>query len=130
MIFDNCEDVLPGREVSRAALDPDAPASLDPELLPLISTLVGNVDGPSRFLFTSRVDFSPVEESRALADAIGHLALKEMGFREAVYLMETLPPLDALPVAILNGAGPDPKPSRNPLQCATSLIAWAGIRIA
>jgi tetratricopeptide (TPR) repeat protein len=101
VILDNCEDILPqGREVSRAA-GTEQTALLDPELLPLIAMLVGSVDGPSRFLFTSRVDFSPVEENR-LADAIGHLSLKEMGFREAVYLMETLPPLDGLPVVVLN----------------------------
>jgi tetratricopeptide (TPR) repeat protein len=101
VILDNCEDILPfGREVSRAA-GVEQPASLDPELLPLIASLVGSVDGPSRLIFTSRVDFSPVEENR-LTDSIGHLSLKEMGFREAVYLMETLPPLDNLPVVILN----------------------------
>jgi tetratricopeptide (TPR) repeat protein len=101
VILDNCEDILPqGIEVSRA-VGMEQAALLDPELLPLIAMLVGSVDGPSRFLFTSRVDFSPVEENR-LADAIGHLSLKEMGFRETVYMMETLPPLDGLPVVVLN----------------------------
>jgi tetratricopeptide (TPR) repeat protein len=104
VVFDNCEDVLPGgMQVSRAG---QGEASLDPELLPLIASLVGSVDGPTRFLFTSRVDFSPVEENR-LADAVGHLPLKEMGFREAVYLMETLPPLDRLPIALSGAAGRD-----------------------
>ncbi len=102
LIFDNCEDILPGgAPVSRAAQGAEAPAGQDPDLLPLIAGLVGSVDGPCRFVFTSRVDFSPVEENR-LAEAIGHLPLKEMGFREAVYLMETLPPLDELPVAALD----------------------------
>jgi tetratricopeptide (TPR) repeat protein len=101
VVFDNCEDILPGgKDVSRAMQGEQSP-TLDPELLPMLAAFVGSVDGPSRFLFTSRVDFSPVEENR-LAGAIGHLSLKEMGFRETVYLMETLPPLDGLPVVVLN----------------------------
>jgi tetratricopeptide (TPR) repeat protein len=112
LIFDNFEDVLPGgRRVSRgapAAANAEADAAeaadagLDPDLAALIAQLVGSVAGPSRFLFTSRVDFQPVEPGRIDA-AIGRIALPEMQFREAVYLMETLPPLDALPVAV-----PDP----------------------
>jgi tetratricopeptide (TPR) repeat protein len=101
LIFDNCEDILPyGMNVSRAAKVQES-ASLDPELLPLISVLVDSADGLTRLLFTSRVDFSPIKENH-LTDAIGHLSLKEMRFQEVVYLMETLPPLDDLPVAILN----------------------------
>ena len=101
VVLDNCEDILPeGAQVSRAQQVDEETVGQDPELLPLISQLVGSVNGPSRFLFTSRKDFQVVEENR-LADAIGHLALKEMGFRETVYLMETLPPLDTLPVAAI-----------------------------
>jgi tetratricopeptide (TPR) repeat protein len=124
LIFDNYEDVLPqGREVSRAAsvqppeagAGPGAPASgVDPDLAKLLALLVGGVPGPSRFLFTSRVNFSPLEEGR-LAEAIGHLSLGEMQFRDAVYLMETLPPLDRLPVAVLPEVRPPP-PSPSPFE--------------
>ncbi|MFL5802547.1 MAG: CHAT domain-containing protein, partial [Roseiflexaceae bacterium] len=105
VILDNYEDVLPdGRLVSRGvpadAAGAGQQAGVDPDLARLIGLLVANLPGPSRFLFTSRVDFSPVEPGR-LEGAIGHLALGEMQFRDAVYLMETLPPLDALPVAVL-----------------------------
>jgi tetratricopeptide (TPR) repeat protein len=112
VIFDNFEDVLPGgRLVSRgvparanateADAADDASAGLDPDLATLIAMLVGSVAGPSRFLFTSRVDFQPVEPGR-LDAAIGRIPLSEMQFRDAVYLMETLPPLDTLPVATLD----------------------------
>ena len=108
VIFDNCEDILPeGKAVSRETTRAETAASIDPGLLPLIAALVGSVDGPSRFLFTSRVDFPVVEPGR-LQDAIGHLPLSELGFREAVYLMETLPPLDGLPVAVLNQLNAEP----------------------
>jgi tetratricopeptide (TPR) repeat protein len=83
--------------------------SIDPDLPKLIALLVEGVPGPSRCLFTSRVDFSPVEAGR-LAGAIGHLDLGEMQFRDAVYLMETLPPLDRLPVAVLPETRPDVPP--------------------
>jgi hypothetical protein len=72
----------------------------DPELAKLVRLLVEGVAGPSRFLFTSRLDFSPVEAWRLPAE-VGHLGLGEMGFREAVYLTETLPVLERLPVAVL-----------------------------
>jgi tetratricopeptide (TPR) repeat protein len=137
LILDNYEDVLPeGQAVSRAAADltpspsPErggervAPASdspplagegpgvrarpgIDPDLARLVEMLVAGTPGPSRLLFTSRVDFSPLEAGR-LADAVGHLGLGEMGFRDAVYLMETLAPLDRLPVAVLAEARPNP----------------------
>jgi tetratricopeptide (TPR) repeat protein len=101
MIFDNCEDILPKeKKVSHRAQDEHL-VSPDPEILTLIASLIGNQDDLCRFLFTSRVDFSPVEENH-LVGAVGHLALKDMNFREAVYLMETLPPLESLPVVILN----------------------------
>jgi len=103
VVFDNCEDILPeGRSVSKAIQLEANPAfgAIDPELSKLLSLLVRSVPGPSRFLFTSRVDFEPVEPGR-LAGEIGHLDLGELRFREAVYLMETLPPLDQLPVVIL-----------------------------
>ena len=102
LIFDNCEDILPaGQAVSyqaqQAGMKPAAPA-IDPDLPRLLDLLVGQVPGPSRFLFTSRVDFSPLEANR-LSDAVGHLDLGEMRFREVVYLMENLPPLDELPIS-------------------------------
>ncbi len=116
LIFDNCEDILPeGKAVSFSSKgEPQvrktglseveshtsANPGVDPALLKLIAMLVGSVAGPSRFMFTSRVDFEPVERAR-LTGAIGHLDLGEMGFTEAVYLMETLPPLDELPVAVI-----------------------------
>ena len=110
VIFDNCEDILPqAQAVSKQAQAAEGNAAVDPELLPLIASLVGGVDGPSRFVFTSRFDFPVVEEGR-LQNCVGHLALPEMGFREAVYLMESLPPLDRLPVALLNQAGAAPVP--------------------
>jgi tetratricopeptide (TPR) repeat protein len=119
VIFDNCEDVLPyGRTVSRArqtqeeaeAETAEEPSS-DPALLTLFRLLLEGVPGPSRFLFTSRVDFDPLEAGR-LSNAVGHLDLSELGFRDAVYLMETLPPLDALPVAVISNvtAQPDAEP--------------------
>ena len=44
------EDILPeGLAVSKKAAQADAPSAIDPELLPLIATLVGSVDGRSRF---------------------------------------------------------------------------------
>jgi tetratricopeptide (TPR) repeat protein len=118
IIFDNYEDVLQrGRVVSRAAAGDGVEAAgdteqqvTDPDLPKLIEMLVQNVSGPSRFLFTSRVDFDPVEPGR-LTDAIGHLTLSEMGLRESIYLMETLPPLDQLPVAVLPEPGSDGQPA-------------------
>jgi tetratricopeptide (TPR) repeat protein len=101
VIFDNCEDILPGgQEVSREAQALSAEAAQEApvaagELRRLISLLVGATDQGSRFLFTSRVDFEVVEANR-LGGEIGRVALPELGFREAVYLMETLPPLDRL----------------------------------
>ena len=75
---------------------------IDPDLARLMGLLVAMPeDAPSRLLFTSRVDFHP-EDAERQAAAVGHLALSEMGFRDAVYLMETLPPLDALPVAVVD----------------------------
>ena len=68
------------------------------ELRKLISLLVGGTDRGSRFLFTSRVDFELVEAHR-LGGEIGRVDLGELRFREAVYLMETLPPLDGLPLS-------------------------------
>jgi hypothetical protein len=118
LILDNYEDVLPaGQRVSRAAREPAAKAvaeqtGLDPDLARLVEILVGSVAGPSRILFTSRVDFQPLEPGR-LPEAIGHLALAEMQFRDAVYLMETLPPLDGLPVAVLQDFR-QPERSPNP----------------
>ncbi len=93
LVFDNYEDVLSGGQaVSRAGgLGTEA----DPDLGKLVRLLVEGVAGPSRLLFTSRVDFNPLEAGR-LTDAVGHLGLNEMGFRDAVYLMETLPPLNQL----------------------------------
>jgi tetratricopeptide (TPR) repeat protein len=117
VIFDNYEDVLPhGRVVSRAATEDEAAgddseqAVTDPDLSRLIEMLVQSVPGSSRFLFTSRVDFDPVEPGR-LTDAIGHLALSEMQLRDAIYLMETLPPLDQLPVAVLPEKRTDAEPA-------------------
>lgn len=101
LIFDNCEDILPdGQVVSRATLvqSAEARSSADPDLLKLFTLLLESVSGPTRFLFTSRVDFNLLEKGR-LTDAVGHVGLSEMGFRDAVYLMETLSPLDRLPVA-------------------------------
>jgi tetratricopeptide (TPR) repeat protein len=116
LIFDNYEDVLPGgRAVSRAAQEPTEAAApgVDPDLPKLVALLMANVPGPSRFLFTSRVDFDPLEAGR-LSGAVGHLSLGEMGFTDAVYLMEMLPPLDGLPVAVLqevrSGVEPLPRP--------------------
>jgi tetratricopeptide (TPR) repeat protein len=103
LIFDNCEDILSkGQIVSRANLEHsgEAQVSIDPDLLKLFMLLIESVSGPSRFLFTSRMDFSPLESGR-LTDAVGHMPLSEMGFRDAVYLMETLQPLDLLPIATL-----------------------------
>ncbi len=103
LLFDNCEDILPqAQAVSRESTKEPAQlrAGTDPDLLKLFRLLVETVPGPSRFLFTSRVDFSPLEPGR-LSGAVGHLPLSEMGFRDAVYLMETLPPLNELPVAAL-----------------------------
>ncbi len=129
IVFDNCEDIFPtGEHVSRAAGSAEEAASHDPELLPLIALLVGSVDGPSRFLFTSRVDYPLVEENR-LGDAVGHLPLREMGFREAVYLMETLPPLDGLPVAVIK-IKPVIKRKVLRWECGTCTRAWAGILTA
>ncbi len=121
LVFDNYEDVLPaGRAVStaveRARTPPEeaaAPApALDPALPKLVALLVGGVPGPSRFVFTSRVAFEPLEAGR-LSGEIGRLDLGEMGFRDAVYLMETLPPLEALPVALAqdNRPGAPPAPA-------------------
>ncbi len=113
VILDNYEDVLPqGQAVSRAAEEEEATEGVDPDLGRLVAMLLGNVEGPSRFLFTSRVDFEPVERGR-LGGAVGHVSLGEMGFRDAVYLMETLEPLDGLPVATMAevrpGAAPAPR---------------------
>ena len=117
VIFDNYEDVLPGgRAVSRAAQEwqsegaaPEAQVGLDPDLPRLVALLIDGVEAPSCFVFTSRVDLSPVEAGR-LGSAVGHVALGEMQFRDAVYLMETLPPLDRLPVAVLPEVRPDVPP--------------------
>jgi tetratricopeptide (TPR) repeat protein len=106
IVFDNCEDVLPkGQAVSREAQQENeqSAAGIDPDLPKLFSILVGNVPGPSRILFTSRMDFHPLEKGR-LTGSIGHLNLDEMGFRDTVYLMETLPPLDQLPVVVLSSS--------------------------
>ena len=102
LVFDNYEDVLPkGRVLSKAA-NPEgveAPqASEDPDLSKLIAILVANTPSGSRFLFTTRYDFDPVEPER-FPNAVHHLPLSEMRFTEAVYLMGTLPPLDELPIA-------------------------------
>ncbi len=118
LIFDNYEDVLPeGQVVSRVGHVDGILSNLsyDPDLPKLIALLVEGVPGPSRLLFTSRVDFHPLEPGR-LSGAIGHLDLGEMQFRDAVYLMETLPPLDRLPVAVLPEVRPDlsPGPSGSP----------------
>jgi tetratricopeptide (TPR) repeat protein len=80
-------------------------AGADPDLAKLIALLIAGLKS-SRLLFTSRVDFSLIERGR-LAGAIGHIALDEMQFRDAVYLMETLPPLDSLPVVALPETRPD-----------------------
>jgi tetratricopeptide (TPR) repeat protein len=110
VIFDNCEDVLAeGRPVSKGARDAAEVSSADLAVRELFGSLVGAVTGPSRFLFTSRVDFDPLPSGRA-SNAVGHLDLGELGFRDAVYLMETLPPLDALPVALLPRRGEEPAP--------------------
>ncbi|MGA7732831.1 MAG: CHAT domain-containing protein [Chloroflexia bacterium] len=119
LIFDNYEDVLPeGRKVSRAAnpaaKEGDMPpqvGEIDPDLPKLIGILVGNTPSGSRFLFTSRYDFDPVEPGR-ISNSIYHLPLREMGFREAVYLMETLPPLDALPIANVDKAELTPEEAK------------------
>jgi tetratricopeptide (TPR) repeat protein/CHAT domain-containing protein len=109
IILDNCEDIFPqGKNVSRA----EGGAGSDPDLLRLIALLLEGVERPSRFLFTSRVDFSPLEAGR-LSNAIGSVSLSEMQFRDAVYLMETSPPLNTLPVAAVSNvlsAEPRPRP--------------------
>jgi tetratricopeptide (TPR) repeat protein len=121
LILDNYEDVLPeGRAVSRVVSAPspdgggeardETQAAFDPDLPKLVTLLVEGVPGPSRLLFTSRVDFGPVETGR-LGGAIGHLPLAEMQFRDAVYLMETLPPLDRLPVAVIEEVRPGVLPA-------------------
>jgi hypothetical protein len=75
----------------------------------LIEMLVGNVEGPSRFLFTSRVDFDP-PGSGVAGGAVGHCLLSELGARDAFYLMETLPALQDLPVAVVEETRPDAPP--------------------
>jgi hypothetical protein len=124
IIFDNCEDILPeAQAVSRAAQNvrPDSPetpspvppaptATIDPDLRTLIALLVEGVSAPSRFLFTSRKDFNPLDPGR-LTPEIGHLDLGEMGFREAVYLKETLSPLDQLPIAVIPSSSGHPQPA-------------------
>lgn len=107
LVFDNYEDVLSeGQPVSRAG---EEASEADPDLARLVTMLVEGVSGPSRLLFTSRVDFSPLEAGR-LPDAVGHVGLGEMGFRDAVYLMETLTPLSELPVAVVSERVGEPVP--------------------
>jgi tetratricopeptide (TPR) repeat protein len=74
---------------------------------------VGGTPGPSRFIFTSRIDFNPLEDGR-IPEAIHHLALPEMQFRDAVYLMETLPALARLPVAFDDELDPSSSPISAP----------------
>ena len=87
LVFDGCEEGLTAPEV-------------DPDSSRLIALLVEGMSGPSRFLFTSRIDFSPLGPGR-LTGALGHMGLGELPFRDAVYMMETLEPLARLPVAVL-----------------------------
>ncbi len=114
IIFDNYEDVLPASfAVSRAAsnvsssnndtkksnTDSQPAPAVDPELSKLISLLLEGVSGPSRFIFTSRADFAPLEVGR-LTGAVHHHSLGEMPFRDVVYLMDTLPTLANVPIAV------------------------------
>ena len=101
VILDNYEDVLlQGQAVSqKAQVNLQA---LDPELPRLVQLLIEGVTHGSRFVITSRVDFEPVDIRRT-PGIVGHLSLEELRFTEAAYLMESLPPLDALPMGAANG---------------------------
>ena len=101
VILDNYEDVLlQGQAVSqKAQVNLQA---LDPELPRLVQQLIEGVTHGSRFVITSRVDFEPVDVRRT-PGIVGHLSLEELRFTEAAYLMESLPPLDALPMGAANG---------------------------
>ena len=92
VIFDNYEDVLEGGQTVSQAAQKEA-AALDPDLPRLVRLLIEGVAGPSRFLFTSRRQFDPLDNER-LPGVVGFVSLGELPFREAVYLMETLPPLE------------------------------------
>jgi tetratricopeptide (TPR) repeat protein len=107
LIFDDCADALAGAVPTADATTQHAVA--DPELAKLIGQLLDGIQGSSRLLVTSRVDFSPACSAAARA-TIGHLGLGEMGFRDAVYLMETLQPLNQMPIGLhgdaFQGAAP------------------------
>lgn len=113
VIFDNIEDCLKkGQIVSRAvqATSPrNVPNSLtsqipnpteftDPDLGKQIAQLVGSVARGTRLLFTSRVDFEPVEPGR-IGDRVGHVGLGELSFVAAAQLMNRRDSLANLPVA-------------------------------
>jgi tetratricopeptide (TPR) repeat protein len=112
VIFDNIEDCLKkGRIVSRAvqAISLSGSASsltldtlsvtdwVDQGLGKQIAQLVGSVPSGTRFLFTSRVDFEPVEPGR-IGDRIGHVGLGELSFVAAAQLMNRRDSLANLPV--------------------------------
>jgi tetratricopeptide (TPR) repeat protein len=112
VIFDNLEDCLKkGRRVSRAAraIRPEGasdsvmtetqnPTELtDQDLGKQLAQLVGSVTRGTRFLFTSRVDFEPVERGR-IGDRIGHVGLGELSFVAAAQLMNRRGSLANLPV--------------------------------
>src|SRR5579859_392390 len=112
VIFDNVEDCLKdGRTVSRAAQADVAgeavenpTAFTDPDLGRLVAQLVGSVAHGTAFLFTSRLNFEPLEAGR-LAESLGHVPLGELSFVAAVQLMNRREALAGLPLRAPAGSG-------------------------
>ncbi len=113
VIFDNCEDILPeGFHLScaRQAEGDEDTLIVDRALLGVLARLVlrGGGPGGSRFIFTSRTDFSladladdaAVQEQIQQSVRVLLLELEEFGFRESLYLMDALPELRGLPIRL------------------------------
>ncbi len=113
VVFDNVEDCLKqGSVVSRAAQVTGVAEAIeegngrvfrDAQLEQTVAQLVGSVAHQSLFLFTSRVDFDPVEPGR-MGEATGRVGLGELGFVAAAQLMNRREALAALPVVADEGA--------------------------
>ncbi|MGB2696890.1 MAG: CHAT domain-containing protein, partial [Candidatus Zixiibacteriota bacterium] len=87
LIFDNFEDVLSGdgkREIA------------NPDLRKFIQRLLNGVAENSKFIFTTRHDFDPLD--RRLAGAVDTIQLAELPFPMAVFLMNNFTELESLSI--------------------------------
>jgi tetratricopeptide (TPR) repeat protein len=101
VIFDNCEDVLTAGKAAQNGADSgqskDVFEIADLDLRQFFEQLVNSVANGTRFLFTTRYDFSPTRQR--LTAEIDHIALGEMPFSNAVQAMNNHEILASLPVA-------------------------------